>query len=287
MKNDCPRIDLHMHTTVSDGTDSPEAITEKVKAAGLAVFSVTDHDALTAAEIIPPLLGEGDPRFVSGVEFSCREGDEKYHILGYGYDVKGESIRAVVRRGHEIRMNKVRRRIAMLGEQFGFSFPREEIDRLLSLDNPGKPHIGNLMVKYGYAGTKKEAISEYVDRLKVKSEHVAPREAIEGILGSGGIPVLAHPYYGSGDELILGEEMETRLKKLIGYGIRGVEAFYSGFTKKMSLGMVSLAERYGLLITAGSDYHGENKMVTLGDSGVLTEGEYPDGLKRFLGIVAE
>ena len=276
------RIDLHMHTNVSDGTDTPREILENVRAAGIGVFSVTDHDAVKAAFSIRPLLGDGDPCFIPGVEFSCRDEEGKYHILGYGFDPDGEAIGSVVDLGHSYRMKKVRARLDYPESQFGFTFPEDELKRLLSLDNPGKPHIGILMVKYGYAETKEQAINEYINRVHFKSEYVRPEQAIEGILGSGGVPVLAHPFYGSGDELIVGEDMERRLRRLVCFGLRGIEAFYSGFSAKLRSTAVELAKRFGLYITAGSDYHGKNKLVRLGDTGLSEASEYPEELRRFL-----
>ncbi len=271
-----------MHTTVSDGTDSPEEILARVREAGLGLFSVTDHDAVKGCQTVRSLLREGDPDFLTGVEFSCRDGEGKYHILGYGYDPDSEAIQAVVGLGHRLRMNKVAARMDGLKTRFGVVFPPEEVERLLSLDNPGKPHIGNLMVKYGYAATKEEAIRDYINALGVRTEYVRPEVAIEGILAGGGIPVLAHPAYGSGDQLILGEDMEKRLRRLMGFGLKGVEAFYSGFTEKIRGEMLSLAERYGLYVTAGSDYHGGNKLIELGDTGLDGSSEQPAGLRRFL-----
>lgn len=155
-----PIIDLHMHTTVSDGTDTPHAILAKVKAAGIAIFSITDHDAIKSSTILPSLIREGDPRFLPGAEFSCKDEEGKYHILGYGYDPGTEGIRGVVELGHSYRMNKVTARLDFLKREFGFEFPEEELAGLFAMDNPGEPHIGNLMVKYGYAETKEQAIRE-------------------------------------------------------------------------------------------------------------------------------
>ena len=275
-------IDLHMHTVISDGTDSPEEILSRVRAAGIGLFSVTDHDALKGSRIVPALLTEGDPCFLSGVEFSCKDGQGKYHILGYGYDPEGAAIRSVVDHGHRLRMEKAAARLEFLKTEFGFDFPPEEVSGLMALDNPGKPHIGNLMVKYGYAETKETAIRQYLNRLHFRSEYVGPEEAIRGILESGGVPVLAHPAYGDGDQLILGEELDMRVQRLMDWGLRGLECFYSGFTERLRREALSLAERYGLYITCGSDYHGGNKLVELGDTGLVGEGEYPSGLRRFL-----
>lgn len=277
------RIDLHMHSTLSDGTDTPEQLLKKVIEAGIGVFSVTDHDGVKAGQILPALLRGGGPRFIPGVEFSCRDEGGKYHVLGYGFDPAGASVNAVVERGHAIRMRKVTFRLDALKTEHGFTFPQEEIDRLLALDNPGKPHIGNLMVKYGYAASKEEAIERVLNPIRVPRDYIRPEEAIAGILGSGGVPVLAHPFYGSGDELILGAEMEERLARLVGFGLKGIEAFYSGFSDKMRGQALALADRFDLLVTAGSDYHGGNKMVALADTGLPDEA--PARLLKFLETV--
>ena len=281
------KIDLHMHSTVSDGTDTPAEILDNVRNAGLELFSLTDHDAVKGCGMIMELLSEGDPSFITGVEFSCKDEDGKYHILGYAYDPEASAINDVVNLGHTYRINKVRARLDFLRSEFGFSFPKEEIEQLFAMENPGKPHIGNMMVRHGYAPSKEEAIKQYINKLRFHSEYVRPEQAIHGILASGGIPVLAHPFYGNGDQLILGEEMEERLKKLMDMGLKGVEAFYSGFTAKLTKQMLKYAEEYGLYVTAGSDYHGKNKMIPLGDTGLADAEEIPEGMRRFFGAVLE
>ena len=275
-------IDLHIHTAFSDGTDTPEALLVKVRGVGLGVFSVTDHDAVLADGIIPPLLMAGDPSFIPGVEFSCRDEEGKYHILGYGFDPEAPAIRQLVDMGHGYRMAKVRSRLDLLKTQYGFTFSEEEIDDLLARPNPGKPHIGNLMVAHGYAPTRAEAIRAYIDRLPVKSLHIRPEEAIRGILAAGGIPVLAHPAFGDGDQRITGAALDERVRRLMGFELRGVEAFYSGFSAELRGEVLSLADRYGLYVTAGSDHHGTNKSVRLGDTGLGEADPWPEGLQRFL-----
>lgn len=276
------KIDLHLHTTVSDGTDTPEEIILKVEKAGIGVFSVTDHDAVKACGILRSIAKPDAPCFLPGVEFSCKDEEGKYHILGYGYDPEAEAIKQVVEKGHSLRMKKVTARLDYLQSEFGFTFPPEELEHLLTLDNPGKPHIGNLMVKYGYAETKEDAMNRYINLARIRSEYIRPEEAIQGILDSGGIPVLAHPSYGSGDQLILGEEMDRRLRRLMEFGLRGLEAYYSGFTGRIRRELLSFAEKYDLYVTAGSDYHGSNKLVELGDTGLEDSADWPEGLQKFL-----
>ena len=119
------RIDLHLHSTVSDGTDTPEELLGKVREAGLELFALTDHDAVKGYGMVCGALREGDPRPLSGVEFSCRDGEGRYHILGYGFDPESSSMRQVVARGHQLRMDKVMARLLRLKAEFGFSFPEE------------------------------------------------------------------------------------------------------------------------------------------------------------------
>ena len=276
------KIDLHMHTCVSDGTDTPAEIVGRVKKAGITLFSVTDHDAVDGCSEIVDSLTKGDPAFIFGVEFSCKDEEGKYHVLGYGYDRNADSILKIVGIGHEHRVNKLKIRLDFLKKEFGFDFSEEDKKRLFSLRNPGKPHIGNMMVKYGYAPTKEIAIENFINKLKSKTEYIRPEDAISAVLNAGGIPVLAHPSYGRGDDLIIGEDMDNRLKRLIGYGLKGVEAFYSGFTAPLTREILGFAVKYGLYVTAGSDYHGENKLVLLGDTNLGAGEEYPIGLKRFL-----
>ena len=204
------KIDLHMHTSVSDGTDTPEEIVECVREAGIKIFSVTDHDAFKAACIIPDLVG-GDMQFITGAEFSTRDEGGKYHVLGYGFDPESPSIIELTEMGHENRLKKIRSRLEFLSADFGFNFSEEDVKELLSLDNPGKPHIGKLMVKYGYAESINQAIKEYINSKRITTHYIEPQFAIEKIIAAGGVPVLAHPSYGDGDQLILGEEMEERL----------------------------------------------------------------------------
>ena len=282
-------IDLHMHSTVSDGTNTPSEILSLVAGAGLDHFSLTDHDAIRGCAEIREQLDalsaqerERQPRFISGVEFSCKDEEGKYHILGYRYDLAAPSISAVVEQGHAYRMKKVQARLDFLKESFGFSFSEEDLAALFALDNPGKPHIGNLMVKYGYAQNRTQAIREFIDQKRFRSEYVRPEDAIRGILDAGGIPVLAHGAYGSGDQLILGEELETRVRRLATFGLAGVEAYYSGFTQKIQEQMLEIAARLDLYVTAGSDYHGTNKMIVLGDTNLKSVADAVPGLHRFL-----
>ena len=274
-----------MHSTVSDGTDTPEEILANVRAAGIDLFSVTDHDAILACGKIKALLSDSDPMFIFGVEFSCKDEFGKYHILGYGYDENASEIRSIVEITHTLRVRKMKERLDILKKEFGISFPELDIEKLFQNNNPGKPHLADLLMKYGYADSRDAAFKGYLNGAKIPNVYVRPEEAIHAIKQSGGIPVLAHPSFGSGSEHITGAEMENRILRLMDFGLEGLEAYYSGFTPDLQAELLRYAEKYDLNVTAGSDYHGERKRVQIGDNHLENAAQGPRGLLKFSEIV--
>ncbi len=276
------KIDLHMHSTVSDGTDTPRELLERVREAGIGLFALTDHDAVRGCAEIREIRAREDPKLIAGAEFSCRDEYGKYHILGYRFDPDSAHIKRLVETGHRLRMEKARARLDLIRERFGIAFREEDVRELMSLDNPGKPHIAALMVRRGYARSAQSAFCEVLDRVHVPGRSLRPEEAIEGILAGGGIPVLAHPAFGGGNERITGNEMDERLRHLVRSGLQGLEAFYSSFSAELTEETLFFAKKYGLYVTAGSDYHGKNKAVPLGMTNLDAEKAVPDALRRFL-----
>ena len=289
-------IDLHMHTNASDGTDTPEGLLKRVREAGIRCFAVTDHDSIDSCGRIEKLLkdpetaGTGSPdepgvHFIRGIELSCEDEQGKYHILGYGFRALHKNVWKLTVRTHAMRMKKLESRLRNLREAYGITFAEKDIKKLRSYSNPGKPHISNLMVLYGYVKDRREAFDRYLNRFSPPEGHIRPEEAIDAILADGGIPVLAHAIYGDGDQLIMGPELEERVRRLKDFGLAGLECYYSGFVPKQRRIMLELAETYDLLVTAGSDYHGSNKMIELGDTGLNEEAEPCPRLEKFLETV--
>lgn len=255
-------VDLHTHSNASDGTDTPFQLAEHMEAAGIRVFALTDHDTVKGAGALETGL-QGGVTFLSGIEFSCRMNSGKCHILGYCFDAEHPAFKDALAQGVKLRRDKLEKRIGFLREQ-GICFPEEELDRLRRLPSVGKPHLGNLMVRYGYAPDKQTAILETINRCRTGSSRIDAKTAVRAILASGGIPVWAHPMGGEGEKETGEELFADMLEELTGYGIRGLECYYSRYPLALCEKLAGTARERGLLISGGSDYHGTNKSIAPG-----------------------
>lgn len=266
-----------MHSRFSDGSDTPESLIRNVREAGIDLFSLTDHDCYEGCGKVTELLTDRDPAFLAGIEFSCRDANGKYHVLGYGYDIGKDSIRDAVDITHNARMHKVFGRIEWMEQTYGFHFKEEDLDALRAMKNPGKPHIAKIMVKCGYAKDVHHAF-DLMEDYHGGERYLSPLEAIDAIFQADGIPVLAHGIFGDGSQNLSEEEVERRVAMMKDCGLMGLECYYSGFSRAQTEFMLTLADKYNLFVTAGSDYHGSNKTVKLGDTGTQPD---PDRMRRF------
>lgn len=257
------RVDLHMHSTASDGTDGPVELAGKMSRAGIRIFALTDHDTVDGVRQLAGRVPEGIV-FLPGIEFSCRMASGKCHILGYGCDFESTEFQAALQEGAGLRQAKMERRIRFLQEECGICFPKEELERLREIPSAGKPHLGNLMVKYGYAESKDEAIRNTINRCRTGDSRIAARTAVEAILASGGIPVWAHPLGGEGEPETDRDSFAQMLEELLSCGLKGLECYYSRYTMEKCSWLAETAKARGLLISGGSDYHGTNKSIAPG-----------------------
>lgn len=256
--------DLHMHSIYSDGSDTPATLLEKIRNTNVDVFSLTDHDTYDGCFEIEKMLKPGDPKFIKGIEISC-EDNKKYHILGYGFNTNKDSIRRAVSITTNARREKTINRLKFIKEAYGFEFTQEDVKGLLANQNPGRPHFVNLLLKYKYITTMEEGFS-LVGKYRGEEAKLSPEEAVDAILSAGGIPVLAHGIKGEGSKNYSEEVIEEIVKRLKDCGLMGLECFYSTFTPEQKDIMLNLSKKYNLLITAGSDYHGTNKPIVIGQT---------------------
>ncbi|MCR5107368.1 MAG: PHP domain-containing protein [Lachnospiraceae bacterium] len=256
-------VDLHIHSRASDGSDSIKELLEKVRGAGISVFSLTDHDTIDGISEMEKMVPD-DMRFIRGIEFTSITEAGKCHILGYDYDSCSEDFCAILKESIRHRKNKTEKRIAFLESEFGISLTEEELSDIRGKSSVEKPYFGNLLVSKGYAKDKKEAIKKYLDPCKTDDYRLEGRRVIEAILAAGGIPVWAHPFGGTDEDEVSVPDFEKQLKVLTKAGLRGLECYYSKYTKEQVEMLLGFAEENGLCVSGGSDYHGKNKKVALG-----------------------
>ncbi len=251
-------IDLHIHTTASDGSDSPALLLKNLKKAGITTFSITDHDTVDGALEMEQLVTP-DFRFIRGIEFSCETPAGKCHILGYNYDPNDPVFQAALSEGAALRQEKLLSRLRYLEETLGITFTEAERSWLQALRSPGKPHFGKLLVDRGIAATIDEAIQVYINPHKPRRDRIDGSTAVAAILHAGGIPIWAHPLGGEGEKPLTVEKFQAQLNYLMGQGIQGLECHYSRYETAQREFLMTQAKAHGLLISGGSDYHGTNK----------------------------
>jgi predicted metal-dependent phosphoesterase TrpH len=248
-------IDLHIHTTASDGSDSPRQLLEGLQNSGITTFSVTDHDTISGALSMEALVPAG-MHYIRGIEFSCITEAGKCHILGYNYDPADPVFQAALAEGRELRMQNLVKRIAFVESTLDICLTEEEHARLTSLESPGKPHLAQILLDRGIAATIDQAIQEYINPCKISRERINAETAVKAILHAGGIPVWAHPLGGEGETRIPEAEFRRQLALLMGYGLQGLECFYSRYSQEEEDFLAGNAQAEGLFVSGGSDYHG-------------------------------
>ncbi|MCC3144366.1 PHP domain-containing protein [Halanaerobium sp. Z-7514] len=271
MNKNINKVDLHMHTTASDGALTPQELIKECVEFDLEVFSVTDHDNTTALKELEKEAAKYPIEFVPGIEISTYRGEAEYHILGYYIDPENEALLGLTETILDSRITRVHKMVEILSEM-GYPLEYSDVQKYAAGVSIGRPHVARALVEKGYVDNIGEAFTDQFiggeGKAYVAKEKVLPAEAIEVILKAGGVPVIAHPYLiNHGDPL--DKEEIARLKNV---GLKGVEVYQSKHDKKTTAKYKKIAEELDLLITGGSDYHGENSPGILpGDCGMNRE----------------
>ena len=256
------RIDLHLHTDVSDGSDSVEELYRKIQETNIHTFSVTDHDMMEGTLAMEKLLEtENDTHlhFIRGIEFSCITPVKKCHILGYNFHPENPEFLDILNLGIRLRKEKTDKRIIYWKNERGIELTKEEADWLYSIKSIGRPHFGQIILNRGLAPDLRTAIKEYVSPCKVGNDRIDASDAVSAIRQAGGVAVWAHPLGGEGEKRLTHEEFYRQLDELIHAGIQGLECYYSRYSQEDISFLLEEAKKHNLLISAGSDYHGDNK----------------------------
>ncbi len=256
-------VDLHSHTTASDGTYKPTESVIRAKEKGLKALAITDHD--TVAGIKEALLA-GDQwgiEIVPGIEVSTVDQGQDIHVLGYYINIEDEIF---LERLESLRNTRNRRNEMIIQNlnHLGIDISLEEVSKRRKMDegNIGRPHIAEVLIEKGIVSSMEEAFLHYLGKTGkayTNPPRISPEEAILYIKQAGGVPVLAHPGLYDNDQLAA---------RLVQSGLDGIEVYHTDHTPEQEKYFHDMAEQYGLIKTAGSDFHGErNGVIFHGDLG--------------------
>jgi len=245
------KVDLHIHSTASDGRLSPADVVHKSVEKGLTIIALADHDnvdgiapALATAKAFPWL------KVIPCIEMSTDVPAGEVHVLGYFIDYTNHELRATIERMRSSRRERGQKMVAKLAD-LGIHIEWERVEEIAGSGSIGRPHIAQAMLEKDYIASLKEAFVKYIGHggpAYVEREKITPKEIVALILRANGLPVLAHP--------LTINNLETMVIELKAVGLVGIEAYYNGYTADEIDTLVKLANSHNLITTGGSDYHG-------------------------------
>lgn len=270
-------IDLHTHSTASDGTLTPAALVDLAAEGGLAAIALTDHDTVAG---VPAALARGRERGVEvipGVELGVQwEGAGSMHILGYCLPPEDGGLQEKLERLRQIRHERAQQIVSKLNG-LGVEISFEQVKEIAGGNSMGRPHVARALMDLGAVASVREAFERYLKEGRpayVEREMLTPKDGIALIKSVGGVAVLAHPA-----TLRLGNESLGRaVEELKGEGLDGIEVVWSGHNRRQREAYQMLAQRLDLLATGGSDFHGENKPDIKLGRGLGGNVEVPDSV---------
>jgi 3',5'-nucleoside bisphosphate phosphatase len=244
--------DLHLHTSFSDGTFTPEELTARGKSMGLAAMALTDHDTVEGCPRMAAACRSAGIEFLTGTELTAEFDGHEVHLLGYGIDPNNRPFLTAVARFQSVRQERIREMVARLN-RLNVPLQVEAVFAIANCRSPGRPHVARALVQAGVCESPDEAFDRFLKANRpawVPKCKMSAREAIQLIQQAGGVPVVAHPGLNSVDEILEG---------LVEAGAEGLECYHSKHTASATREFLEIAGRYHLLVTGGSDCHGMSK----------------------------
>jgi predicted metal-dependent phosphoesterase TrpH len=257
-------IDLHSHTDCSDGTFTPQELVAEGVRVGLRALAITDHDTFAGYDAALPCAQKAGLELICGIELSTRYQGGSVHLLGY-FPVSPPSadLREWLMWVLEMRRDRNIRLVKKL-QSLGVAITLEEVEKI-GRTLSGRPHFARILVEKGYAKDIQNAFDVYLDESAqgfVQRQEVPMEEALERILASGGVPSLAHPVRVAKNNW---DKLAGYVEDLTGMGMRAIEVYHSDHSPENVAYYASLADRFNLGMTGGSDFHGGNKpFISLG-----------------------
>ncbi len=249
-------IDLHVHTTASDGTFTPSDVVLLAKKAGLAAMAITDHDTVSGVDEALNKAKEENLELVPGIEISVGN-TENVHIVGLYIDHKNLDLSNKIKLMGKCRQERNEQLISNIKKE-GFDISYETIEKEMNTHNLGRLHIAHYMQKMGMTNDYRKIFKKYLipgTKTYVPMKNIGEEEGIQAILNSGGIPVLAHINYLKQDEA----GIENTVKELMNFGLKGIEVFYSGYDRRTEKIAHEISEKYNLIKSGGTDFHGARR----------------------------
>ncbi len=279
-------IDLHCHSTYSDGALSPSALVERAASLGVQVLALTDHDTTAGLDEARSRAAELGLELLPGIEFSVSEdgGKTQLHMLGYGFSADQDELQSTIEQLRRARIDRAQRCIGLLadlGIRLELAPILDQANRVDQARRPGetrpgsigRPHIAQALVEAGACSSHADAFTRFLRRGRpgfVPSPGVSAGRAIALIHRAGGVASLAHPFLSAGVDLAGG--IEKFVGRLVSQGLDALEAHHPKHKKAQRQRLIQLANRYGLLVTGGSDFHGTpNQETPLGSVGIQPE----------------
>ena len=261
MKNN-KLIDMHTHTNYSDGQLSPQELIQLAVDKNIGVLAITDHDTLEGSKTVDrsdKFIVDNGIRIINGIELSAKVTKGRMHILGYNIDINNELLNKKMLELKDNSINSVLSIIEQIKRDYNIRFEYDDLKELVNANhNLGRPDVAKLCVKYGYANSVSDAFEKYLNDAYDKTRQIGKglpyKECLELIVNSGGIPVLAHPKTLDLDE----QEFLILLEDMIRLGLRGIEVYHSSHTKEEMEYYLQIANKYNLLVSGGSDFHGKD-----------------------------
>lgn len=247
-------VDLHSHSTHSDGTKTPSELLNLAKEKNIKILAITDHDDIEGSKRLIETPHNGVTIY-SGVELNAKVDKGQMHILGYNIDLSNKQLNEKLKELKENSKYNIMLYVKQLKEDYSIEFPKEEIDKILNREgNIGRPLLALLLIKYGYINSVPEAFDEYLNDKKVRHHKmwITKEECIKLILDAGGIPVLAHPF----TLKLSNDDLKEEIKYLVSIGLKGIEIIHSKSNNEQREYYKKLANEFNLITTGGTDYHG-------------------------------
>lgn len=252
------RVDLHLHSTCSDGVHPPAEVVRRSAAAGMSAIALADHDNIDGIDDAQEEGRKLGVTVISGVELSSQWGSYKdIHLLGYGFDHRHPGLQRELTEFQDFRSGRNREIVERVNEKLAGEgrapLDAEQVQKKAG-GTIGRPHIAQALLEAGYVDGNDEAFERYLIPCNVEKRFFPIDQAIELIHSCGGVAVLAHPPYITRDRF----ELEQLVKLFVTFGLDGIEAYNNGASPDEINWTIGLARKYGLIVTGGSDYHGTN-----------------------------